>query len=308
MSPSAVEVDDLRRRYGERVALDGVSFTVEPGELFGILGPNGGGKSTLFRILSTLLPPDGGSARVLGHDVVRAPDAVRRALGVVFQHPSVDGLLTVDENLVHHGRLYGLAGGGLRSAIDAVVDRLGLRDVRRERVARLSGGFKRRTELAKALVVGARVLLLDEPSTGLDPAARREFLGYLAELRARDGLTVVLTTHDMEEAARCERVAILDRGRLVALGTPEALTAEVGGDVVVVQAAGLEVLHEQVRARFGVEGRLVDGTLRLERARGHELVRDLIDAFPDAVRTVTYGRPTLEDVLVRRTGHGLAEA
>ena len=307
MSPAAVEVEGLRRRYGERVALDGVSFRVERGELFGVLGPNGGGKSTLFRILSTLLPPDAGTARVLGHDVVGAPDAVRRALGVVFQHPSVDALLTVEENLVHHGQLYGLAGGRLRGAIDAVVERLGLGDLRRERVGRLSGGFKRRTELAKALVVGAQVLLLDEPSTGLDPTARREFLGYLAELRARDGITVVLTTHDMEEAERCERVAILDRGRLVALGTPQALTGEVGGDVVIVQAAGLETLREHVRVRFGVEGRLVDGTLRLERTRGHELVRDLIDAFPDAVRTVTYGKPTLEDVFVRRTGHRLAE-
>jgi len=302
-----VEADGLRRRYGERVGLDGVSFRVEPGELFGVLGPNGGGKSTLFRILSTLLPPDAGSARVLGHDVVRAPDAVRRALGVVFQHPSVDALLSVEENLVHHGRLYGVAGADLRRTIDAVVARLGLGEVRRERVGRLSGGFKRRTELAKALVVGARVLLLDEPSTGLDPSARREFLGYLAELRVRDGITVVLTTHDMEEAERCERVAILDRGRVVALGTPQTLTAEVGGDVVVVHAAAVEALREQVRVRFGVEGRVVDGTLRLERARGHELVRDLIEAFPDAVRTVTYGRPTLEDVLVRRTGHRLAE-
>jgi ABC-2 type transport system ATP-binding protein len=307
VSPAAVEVEGLHRRYGDRIALDGVSFRVEPGELFGILGPNGGGKSTLFRILSTLLPPDAGTARVLGYDVVGAPDAVRRALGVVFQHPSVDPLLTVEENLVHHGHLYGLGGSELRRAIDAVVERLGLGEQRRERVARLSGGFKRRTELAKALVIGARVLLLDEPSTGLDPTARREFLGYLAELRARDGITAILTTHDMEEAERCERVAILDHGHLVALGTPAALTGEVGGDVLIVHGAGLEALREQVRARFGVEGRLVDGTLRLERARGHELVRDLIDAFPDAVRTVTYGRPTLEDVFVRRTGHRLAE-
>ena len=307
MSPAAVEVEGLHRRYGDRIALDGVSFRVEPGELFGILGPNGGGKSTLFRILSTLLPPDAGTARVLGHDVVGAPDAVRRALGVVFQHPSVDPLLTVEENLVHHGQLYGFAGSALRRATDAVVERLGLGEQRRERVARLSGGFKRRTELAKALLIGARVLLLDEPSTGLDPTARREFLGYLAELRTRDGITAILTTHDMEEAERCTRVAILDRGRLVAVGTPAALTGEVGGDVVVVHGAGLEALRERVRARFGVEGRLVDGTLRLERARGHELLRDLIDAFPDAVRTVTYGRPTLEDVFVRRTGHRLAE-
>jgi len=308
VSAPAIEVEGLRHRYGERTALDGISFRVEAGELFGFLGPNGGGKSTLFRILSTLLPVGSGSARILGHDVAREPDAVRRRLGVVFQHPSVDGLLTVEENLRHHANLYGLSGRVLRAAVDAVVERLGLAERRHDRVAHLSGGLKRRTELAKALLVGARVLLLDEPSTGLDPGARREFLAYLQELRGAGGITVVLTTHDMEEAERCDRVAILDRGRLIALGTPEELKTAVGGDVLVVQAAAVEALRDDVRARFGLEGRLVDGTLRLERARGHELVRDLIEAFPEAVRTVTYGKPTLEDVFVRLTGHRLAEA
>ena len=283
-----------------------MSFRVEPGELFGLLGPNGGGKSTLFRILSTLLPASGGRARILGHDVATEPHAVRRALGVVFQHPSVDGLLTVEENLVHHGHLYGLSGIPLRRALGEVLARLGLADRRRERVARLSGGLKRRTELAKALLVGARVMLLDEPSTGLDPAARRDLVAWLLE-RREDGIAIVLTTHDMDEAERCDRIAILDRGCVVALGAPATLTAEVGGDVVVVHAAAVEALRERVRARFGIEGRVVDGALRLERPRGHELVRDLIEAFPEAVRSVTYGKPTLEDVLVRRTGHRLGD-
>ena len=277
------------------------------GELFGLLGPNGSGKSTLFKILSTLIPPAAGRARILGDDVARDPAAVRRRLGVVFQHPSVDALLSVEENLRHHGRLYGLSGRRLAAAVDDVLRRLGLGERRRERAGSLSGGLKRRVEVGKALVVAARVLLLDEPSTGLDPVARRDLLAYLGELRAAEGITIVLTTHDMEEAARCDRVAILDHGRLVALGAPEALTAEVGGDVVVVHARAPEALRDAVRARFGVEGRVVDGTLRLERARGHELVRDLIEAFPDSVTTVTYGRPTLEDVYVRRTGHRLAE-
>jgi ABC-2 type transport system ATP-binding protein len=280
---------------------------VERGELFGLLGPNGGGKSTLFKVLCTLLPVGGGAARVFGHDVAREPEAVRRVLGVVFQQPSVDGLLTVEENLVHHGHLYGLAGRNLRSAIGAVLERLGLAERRRDRVSRLSGGLMRRVELAKALLTSARVLLLDEPSTGLDPGARRDLLVYLRELRDAAGITVVLTTHDMEEAERCERIAILDHGRLVGLGPPDALKARVGGDVLVVHAAAPEALRDQVRARFGLDGRLVDGTLRLERARGHELVRDLIEAFPDAIRTVTYGKPTLDDVFVHLTGHRLAE-
>src|SRR5438093_854005 len=186
--------------------------------------------------------------------------------------------------------------------------RLGLAERRRERVGTLSGGLQRRTELAKALLVGAELLLLDEPTSGLDPAARREFLGFLAELRAADGITIVLTTHDMEEAERCDRVAILDRGRLVALGAPEALRAQVGGDVLVVAGPDPARLAERVRARFGLAGRLADGALRLERERGHELVRDLIEAFPEEVRTVSYGKPTLDDVSIRLTGHRLAEA
>ena len=302
-----MEVEGLLHRYGERVALADVSFTVERGELFALLGPNGSGKSTLFRILSTLLRADGGQARVLGHDVVREGAAVRRGLGVVFQHPSVDGLLTVEENLVHHAHLHGLGGRALRTRAEEVLRRLGLWERHRERVDRLSGGLKRRVELAKALLVGARALLLDEPSTGLDPAARRDFASYLRELRDSEQLTAVLTTHDMEEAERCDRVAILDAGRLVAVGTPEALKAQVGGDVIVVRAAAPGALREKVRARFGLEGTVVDGSLRLERPRGHELLPALIEAFPDDVQAVTYGKPTLEDVLVRLTGHRLGD-
>jgi ABC-2 type transport system ATP-binding protein len=177
---------------------------------------------------------------------------------------------------------------------------------RGERVERLSGGLARRVELAKALLVDARVLLLDEPSTGLDPGARRDFLAYLRELRSTDGLTTVLSTHDLDEAERCDRVAILDRGRLLALGTPDELKAHVGGDVLVLHASAPEGLQARVRERFGLETQLVDGALRLERPRGHELVRDLAEAFPDELRAITVGKPTLEDVFVHLTGHRLA--
>src|SRR5438034_3713265 len=203
----ALEVEELRHRYGERIALDGVSLRVERGELFGLLGPNGGGKSTLFRILSTLLAAGGGAARVLGYDVAREPDRVRRRLGVVFQHASVDRTLTVQENLVHHGHLYGLSGASLRAAVEAVTGRLGLAERRRDRVGTLSGGLQRRTELAKALLVGAELLLLDEPTSGLDPAARREFLAFPEEVRTvsygkptLDDVFIRLTGHRLAEA------------------------------------------------------------------------------------------------------------
>ena len=304
MTP-AIVVEELRRTYGEREALAGVSFDVRAGELFALLGPNGGGKSTLFRILATLLPPTAGTARILGHDVRTEPAAVRRHIGVVFQHPSVDGKLTVEENLRHQGRLYGMSGRNLDDRIALLLDRFGLRERRSDRVEGLSGGLARRAELAKGLLPSPSVLLLDEPSTGLDPGARRDFIAYLRRLRDEEGVTIVITTHYLEEAERCDRVAVLDRGRLVALDTPAALTAAVGGDVVVVQPTDVLALQAKVRQRFGVEGTRVDGTLRLEHERGHELVRDLVDAFPDDVQSITFGKPTLEDVFVRLTGRHL---
>ena len=306
MNDAAVEVEDLRRSYGSREALAGLSFDVRRGELFALLGPNGGGKSTLFKILTTLLPPSAGTARVCGHDVRTAQREVRRHIGVVFQHPSVDGKLTIEENLRHHGHLYGLSGAPLKARITELLDRFGLVDRKDELVERLSGGLARRAELAKGLLPRPTVLLLDEPSTGLDPGARRDLLQYLRRLRDDDGMTVVLTTHYLEEAERCDRVGVIDRGRLVALDAPNALTASVGGDVVVVQPSDVDALRAKVLQKFGLEGVRVDGTLRLEHARGHELVRDLVDAFPDDVHSITFGKPTLEDVFVRLTGRRLS--
>ncbi|MGH7893527.1 MAG: ABC transporter ATP-binding protein, partial [Candidatus Binatia bacterium] len=262
MNPRVIEVEGLRKRYGDREALSGLTFDVGRGELFALLGPNGGGKSTLFRILATILPPSEGTARVAGFDVRTAPQEVRRHIGVVFQHASVDGKLTVEENLRHQGHLYGLRGRDLAGRIAGLLERFGLTERRRELVERLSGGLARRAELAKGLLPRPSVLLLDEPSTGLDPGARRDLLQYLRRLRDEDGMTVVITTHYLEEAERCDRVGVIDRGRLVALDAPAALTAAVGGDVVVVRPTDVEALREKVRVRFGLEGTGVDGTLR----------------------------------------------
>jgi ABC-2 type transport system ATP-binding protein len=306
-SPPAIVVDGLRHTYGSREALRGVSFTVQRGEIFGLLGPNGGGKTTLFRILSTLLHPTSGVARVFGHHVAQERDAVRRKLGVVFQQPSLDPKLTVAENLHHHGHLYGLAGSALRDAERTVLDRLGVADRHRDRVEKLSGGLQRRVELAKGLLHRPEVLLLDEPSTGLDPGARRELANYLAHVRQHEGVTIVLTTHIMDEAERCDRVGIIDNGRLVTLGTPDELKANIGGDVVVVQAYSPEVLRARIQERFACNPVLVDGTLRVEGPRGHELVRELVEAFPGEMRSITYGQPTLEDVFVHETGHRFDE-
>lgn len=299
----AVEVEGLRHLYGTREALAGVTFAVSRGEIFGLLGPNGSGKTTLFKILSTLMPPAGGTARVFNHDLAREPHAVRRRLGVVFQHVSLDPKLTVIENLRYHGHLYGLWGSALRSRAQTVLDRLGLGDRARDLVETLSGGLKRRTELAKAFLHQPDLLLLDEPSTGLDPGARRDFMNYLHHLRERDNATIVLTTHIMEDAERCDRVGILHQGKLVALGRPDELKEKIGGDIVVIRSQNPEGLQKKIRERFGCEVVLVDGTLRGERPRGHEFVQEVVEAFPGEVKSVTFGKPTLEDVFIHLTGH-----
>lgn len=299
----AIEVNALGFSYGERQALSAVDFTIARGEIFGFLGPNGGGKSTLFRVLTTLVPMQSGSARILGDDLRSAPQALRRRLGVVFQSPSLDGKLTVAENLTHHGHLYGMRGGRLRERAHAMLARLGVEERAADLVETLSGGLRRRVELAKALLHKPELLLLDEPSTGLDPAARREFFNLLARLRESDGVTIVLTTHYMEEAERCDRIGILDQGRLVALAPPSELKARVGGDVIIISAPAPEALQQSLARELKLRVALVDGTLRIERLRGHELVARLVDQFGGQIESVTFGRPTLEDVFVHLTGH-----
>jgi ABC-2 type transport system ATP-binding protein len=281
-----------------------VSFDVASAEWFALLGPNGGGKTTLFRIVSTLMRATGGSVRVFGIDVAERPHEVRARLGVVFQAPAIDRRLTVEENLRCHGRLYGLHGADLVSRARFALDAVGLADRAGDLVDTLSGGLQRRTELAKALMTRPELLILDEPTTGLDPAARREVRDHLAGLRAQ-GMTVVMTTHLMDEATGCDRVAILHRGSIVALGTPAQLVDAVGGDVISIAARNPEALSPAISQRFGVKVEMVDGRLRIEKRHGHEFVPAVVEAFPGEIDAITFGRPTLEDAFIHFTGERL---
>ena len=295
-------VENLTHRYGSRLALSNVGFEVKAGEIFGLLGPNGGGKSTLFRILSTMMLPSEGRAEVAGHDVAREPAAVRRSIGVVFQTQSLDKALTVSENLRSQGHLYGLSGPKLRDRMERVMTRLGLADRRDDIVEKLSGGLKRRVEIAKGLLHRPVVLLMDEASTGLDPGARRELWQYVEELRGQEGVTILLTTHILDEADRCDRLALLHQGRVVAEGTPAHLRSRIGGDVVVLETTDTAALSRQIETRFALQPTVMDGVVRVEIANGHRFITEVVEAFPGSIQSVGLHKPSLEDVFVRETG------
>lgn len=302
-SGAAIRVESLGHRYGNRIALDGISLDVRPGEIFGLLGPNGSGKTTLFRILTTLMVPTSGRAQIAGFDPVTQPDEVRRRIGVVAQAQSVDVKLTAAENLMHQGHLYGLSGRQLRQRIGEMLERVRLSDRADDLVETFSGGMQRRVELAKGLMHRPSVLLLDEPTTGLDPGARRDLWLYLDSLRECEGVTVLVTTHLMEEAERCNRLAILSQGKLAGLGTPAELKSEIGGDVIQFEAEHAEALSERILQRFGIACSVQENIVRLERAQGHRFAADVMEAFPGEIRSINVSRPTLEDVFVKRTGH-----
>lgn len=307
MTPSpAICVTDLSFRYGDREALKNVRFDVSAGEIFAILGPNGGGKSTLFRLLSTLISLQSGTIRVFGHDVASERLIVRQNMGVVFQSPSLDRKLTVSENMLSQAALYGIVGKAARQRTQELLDLFGLADRAGEFAERLSGGQRRRVEIAKSMIHAPRLLLMDEPSTGLDPGVRRELANTLDSLRS-DGITIVLTTHLLEEAARADRLAILDQGEIVALDTPHALQESIGGEVLSISCDKPEWLRDEILAQMQLNVSIIDGRLRLEVPQAGELVAGLMRQFGDDITAITVGRPTLEDVFVAKTGRSLAE-
>jgi len=299
----AIATQDVSHFYGPRQALCELTLDIAPGEVFVFLGPNGGGKTTLFRLLSTLVPLQQGQVRILGRDVTRETTAVRSAIGVVFQAPSLDKKLSVSENIHQQAALYGVRGAALREREQEMLQQLGLADRAGERAETLSGGLRRRAELAKGLIHRPRLLLLDEPSTGLDPGARSDLWDYLLRIRREDGVTIVLTTHLLEEAERADRIAILDRGRLVAEGSPDELRATVGGDSITIETEEPDSLAQAISERFDFAATVIDGQVRLEQPEGHRLIARLVEQFPERIDAITLGKPSLEDVFIEKTGH-----
>jgi ABC-2 type transport system ATP-binding protein len=301
MSETMVAISNLTYAYGQRVALSELTLTVNRGEIFGFLGPNGSGKTTLFRILSTLIPAPANTVKLFGNDAAGDLDTIRKRIGVVFQSPSLDKQLTAEENLRHHGHLYGLHGPDLENRIEIQLKKVGLLDRKKERVDGFSGGMRRRVELAKGLLNQPEILLLDEPSTGLDPSARIDLWKSLVEIQS-SGVTILLTTHLMDEADRCSRLAIMQTGRLIACDTPAALKDRIGGDVITILSSDPDAVQTLLKEKLDVSCEQIDNLLRIERLHGHEFVPKIIEAAPNLIDSISVGKPTLEDVFIRLTG------
>ena len=297
-----IVVERLTHNYGTRCALDNINFNVASGEVFCLLGPNGSGKTTLFKILSTCISPTSGNVKILGFDLNTQKKAIRKLIGVVFQNPGLDTKLTVNENLRHQGHLYGLNRQNLNTRILELLDRFDIADRKNDIVETLSGGLKRRVDLAKALLHKPSVLILDEPSTGLDISVRNQLSQHLKELATQENIPVLLTTHLLDEAEGCNRVGILDKGRLVAIGTPDQLKSEISGDVVIIESETCETLRNAIQDRYDVHVVAADNNLRIETANAHEFVREVVTAYPKMIKAARFGKPTLADVFIKMTG------
>jgi ABC-2 type transport system ATP-binding protein len=305
---SAVAVRGLVKRFGDIEAVSGIDLDIPAGEVFGFLGPNGAGKSTTISMLCTLLTPTAGTAEVAGFDVQRARDQVRRNIGLVFQDSTLDTYMTGERNLRLHAELYGVPRSVVDARIEQVLNMVGLWDRRATKVGQYSGGMKRRLEIARGLLHSPRVLFLDEPTVGLDPQTRASIWRYIAELRQAEDITIFMTTHYMDEAEYCDRIAIMDHGRIIALDTPERLKASVGDDRIQIHTDNDTAAIAALESRFGLSAAMADGAVTFRVPQGEQFVPRLFAEFPMPIRSVNVARPSLDDVFMSYTGTTIRDA
>jgi ABC-2 type transport system ATP-binding protein len=307
-SAPAISVRDLVKTFGEVRAVRGVNFEVPVGEVFGFLGPNGAGKTTTINMLCTLAKPTSGQAKVAGHDVVTDRDNVRRNIGLVFQDPTLDGYLTAQQNLRLHAELYGVQSDLVMPRMQQVMEMVGLWDRKDSVVGTFSGGMRRRLEIARGLMHSPRVLFLDEPTIGLDPQTRRSIWDYIRELKEREEITIFMTTHYMDEAEWCDRIAIMDHGEIVALDSPEALKGGVGTDRVTIHTDDNDAAITALQRQFEIEARVSEGAVVFGVEAGEQFVPRLFAEFELPIRSVSVSRPTLDDVFMSYTGSTIRDA
>lgn len=304
---NVIEVENLSKKFGQLTAVDGISFSVAEGGIFGFLGPNGAGKTTTINILCTLLLPTGGRASVNGYDVVKQRRMVQRSIGLVFQDPTVDEYLTAEQNLRFHAYAYGVPRDVREKRITELFDLVELQDRRKSKVNTYSGGMKRRLEIARGLLHRPQVLFLDEPTLGLDPQTRRRIWEYIHTLRQQDNLTIFLTTHYMDEAENCDRISVIDNGQIIAMDTPDRLKDAVGGDVVSLQAENTEQAALELQERYNLSAEVQDGVLSFSVPRGETFLPDFIRGFGSGLLSISVRRPTLDDVFLKLTGHDIRD-
>jgi len=305
---AAITVKDLRKRFGDFEAVKGVNFEVASGEVFGFLGPNGAGKTTTINMLCTLTKPSEGSAEVAGYDVVKARDDVRRHIGLVFQDQTLDGYLSAEQNLRLHAELYGVESKVVKPRMEQVLRMVGLWERRDAQVMTFSGGMRRRLEIARGLMHSPRVLFLDEPTIGLDPQTRASIWGYIRQLQQTEEITIFMTTHYMDEAEFCGRIAIMDGGEIVALDTPEALKEAVGADRIRIETDDDERAIAELGERFGLEATMSEGAVSFAVADGEAFVPRLFAELDVPIKAVSLSRPTLDDVFMTHTGSTIRDA
>lgn len=303
-----IEVKNLTKKYGELTAVDNISFTVLKGEIFGFLGPNGAGKSTTISMLATLVKPDGGQAVVNGFDVARERNSVRKSIGLVFQDSSLDDKLTAEENLYFHADLYHVEKASFKERLPEVLKLVDLWDRKDHIVKTFSGGMKRRLEIARGLIHYPQVMFLDEPTIGLDPQTRFNIWEYILKLKREKDMTIFMTTHYLNEAEYCDRIAIIDRGKIVALDTPTNLKKMVGGDIITLAATtDLEKLKQEIESKLSLKVKTVDNKLKIEVTDGDKFLPKLFSELKEKIQTVELRKPTLDDVFLSLTGKKIRE-
>jgi len=302
-----IRVENLVKRYGNLTAVDGISFEVEEGTIFGFLGPNGAGKTTTINVLCTLISATSGSAFINGHDCLKEPSKVRQSIGIVFQDTTLDKDLTAYENLMFHAYLYRVKKPEIRGRVHEALNFVGLYDRKDDLVKKFSGGMKRRLEVARGLIHRPRVLFLDEPTLGLDPQSRANLWGVITEMPKKHNVTIFMTTHYMEEAEVCNKIAIIDNGKIIAEGSPEELKKIIGGDVVSLKTKDNNWSRQEIKKMFGIDSEEKDGEIYLTTDKGDSCIPELIRGLGDMVLSVKLQRPTINDVFLKLTGKAIRE-